>query len=61
MMRVAVTVGGRTKVTADRCNITMKDDSAWFNYEKPLHKYQLDMEKPYERAILLGLLHVRNI
>ena len=58
LMRVAVTVGGRTKVTADRCNITMRDPKAWYDNNLPLMKYQLDMGQPYERAILLNLLHL---
>ena len=32
LMRVAVTVGGRTTITADRCNITMKDAKAWYSF-----------------------------
>ena len=58
VMRTAITVGGRTKVTADRCNIVIRDDKAWFNYDKPLQKFQLDMQYPYEYAVALQLLMV---
>jgi len=54
-MRVAVSVGSRVKVTADNCNISIRDDSAWFDYQKPLQKYQLDLANPYERAVAFQL------
>ena len=36
------------------------DEFNYFRYDhgNPLMKYQLDMDKPYERAILLNLLHL---
>jgi hypothetical protein len=58
LMRLAVGIGGRIKVTADRCNISIVDSSAWFDLSKPLQKYQLDLESHYERAIALQLLHI---
>ena len=58
LMRLAVGMGGRLKVTADRCNISIVDPTAWFDLSKPLQKYQLDLESHYERAIALQLLHI---
>lgn len=55
LMRVAVSVGARVKVSAENCNNLIRDNAAWFNYDKPLHKYQLDLSKPYERAIALQI------
>ena len=41
-------VGQRLKISAQKCNITMRDSSSWFETDKPLRDYSLHLDDPYE-------------
>ena len=48
--------GSRVKVSAANCNITMRDSKCWFDMNKQIREYKLQMEIPFERAIAFALL-----
>jgi hypothetical protein len=58
LMLVPVLAGHRVKVSAAKCNITIKDPKCWFNFDSVIREYRLNMEDGYERAIALILLHL---
>jgi len=57
LMLVPTIAGQRVKVSARRCNVTIRDERCWFEFDKMLRVYAMDMEHPYHRAITLLMLH----
>jgi hypothetical protein len=57
LMLVPTIAGQRVKVSARRCNVTIRDERCWFEFDKMLRVYTMDMEHPYHRAITLLMLH----
>ncbi len=58
VMMIPMHIGTRTIVSAKDCNITMKDPKFWFDFDKPIREYNLNMSDGYERAISLLLLNI---
>ena len=58
VMMIPMHIGTRTIVSARDCNITMKDPKFWFDFDKPISEYNLNMSDGYERAISLLLLNI---
>jgi Ca2+-binding EF-hand superfamily protein len=58
LMTIPSTVGGRVKVSANGCNILIKDQESKFDLTSPDGVYELTMENPYDRAIAYKLLRL---
>lgn len=58
VMMIPMHIGTRTVVSAKDCNITMKDPKFWFDFDKPISEYNLNLTDGYERAIALLLLNI---
>lgn len=58
LMMIPILVGHRVKVTAAKCNVTIKDPKCWFDFERVVQDYHLNMEDGYERAIAMFLLYI---
>ena len=58
LMLVPMIAGNRVKVTAQRCNISIRDSRCWFDFEKLIRDYDLTMENGFHRAIAIMLLHL---
>ena len=60
LMLVPTISGMRVKISGQRCNITIRDARCWFDFEEFKENptpYALNMEHPFERAILMIVLH----
>lgn len=51
-------VGSRIRISAAACNIGIKDPNCWFDSSALLQEYELNLEKPFDRAIALLLLYI---
>ena len=58
LMLVPIIAGNRVKVSASACNISLRDSTCSFDFEKCIGEYKLDMSKGFERAIVIILLHM---
>lgn len=58
LMLVPMIAGNRVKVSAARCNISIRDARCWFDFEKLIRDYDLNMTDGYHRAIAIILLHL---
>jgi hypothetical protein len=58
LMLIPILAGNRVKISAAKCNITIKDPKCWFDFDKLIRPYDLDMEDGFERAICIILLHL---
>lgn len=58
LMLVPMVVGSRVKVSATKCNISLKDPKCPYDFQNLLQQYDLSMEDPFERAVLMILLHM---
>jgi hypothetical protein len=58
LMLVPILAGNRVRVSAAKCNITIKDPKCWFDFDRIVREYKLSMEDGYERAIAILLLHL---
>lgn len=58
IMMIPLILAGRVKVSAEQCNLKVKDQSCWFDFDKLPAKYMLKMEDHFERAVALLLLHL---
>jgi hypothetical protein len=58
LMLVPLIAGNRVKISAKRCNINIRDAKCWFDFEKLIREYELDMEKGFDRAVALLLSHL---
>jgi Ca2+-binding EF-hand superfamily protein len=58
LMTIPSSVGGRVKVSANGCNILIKDQTSKFDITSPDGVYELTMSHPYERAIAYKLLRL---
>jgi hypothetical protein len=59
LMLIPILAGGRVKISAAKCNVTIKDPNCWFDFDKLIKEYQpLDMENGFERAVCIFLLHL---
>jgi Ca2+-binding EF-hand superfamily protein len=56
LMQIPLMIGSRVKVTAAGCNFLIKDIDSKFDMTAPDGFYELDMQRPYERAIAFKLL-----
>ena len=57
LMLVPTIAGQRVKVSATRCNVTIRDSKCWFDFGDMLKSYALHMENPFHRAVAFYLLH----
>lgn len=57
-MMIPTIVGSRVKISASKCNVSLKDSGCYFDFENLLHEYNLDLSNHFERAIALLLLHL---
>jgi hypothetical protein len=58
LMMIPGVAGNRVKVTADNCNISIRDPKCWFDFDKMIGDYELDMTLGFDRAIAMLLLHM---
>lgn len=58
LMLVPILAGNRVRISASKCNATIKDPKCWFNFDQVVRDYRLNMEDGYERAIAIILLHI---
>lgn len=58
LMMIPLVCAGRVKVTAHQCNVTIRDQACWFNFDRLCGKYVLKMDDPYEKAIAIILMHL---
>jgi hypothetical protein len=59
LMLIPILAGGRVKISAAKCNVTIKDPNCWFDFDKLIKEYKpLDMEDGFERAVCIFLLHL---
>ena len=58
IMNLPAVVGSRLDISASDCNVSMRDPMCWFDESDPCGKYQLNMKKPYDRAVALRLMTI---
>lgn len=58
LMLIPTLAGNRVKVTAARCNVSIRDVRCWFDSDALLRNYDLDMSDGFHRAIAIVLLHL---
>jgi hypothetical protein len=59
LAQVPITVGGRVKVSAARCNLDVKyDTDSIFDLSRPCNTYSLNLDQPFDRALALKLIHL---
>lgn len=58
VMLVPLLAGNRVKVSATGCNISIKDANCWFNFDKLVQDYTLDLTDGFSRAVAIILLHL---
>lgn len=58
VMLVPLLAGNRVKISAARCNISIKDANCWFNFDKLARSYELDMTDGFSRAVAIVLLYL---
>ena len=58
LMAIPMAVGDRVLVTSSGCNIEIVDPNCWFNLSHPCGAYNLNLSKPYDRAVSFALLRL---
>ena len=58
LMLVPVVAGSRVRVTANNCNISLKDSKCFFDPGEPCGTYALHLDRPFERAIVFKMLEI---
>ena len=58
LMQIPLISGQRVKISAKGCNFLLRDIDSKFNMAEPQGFYELDMRRPYERAIAIKLLRL---
>ena len=58
LMLIPLLAGNRVRVSAARCNINIRDSRCWFDFDKLIRDFRLNMESGFERAIAIILLHL---
>eukprot|EP01034_Spumella_vulgaris_P028670 gene28670-35569_t len=58
LMLVPMIAGNRVKISAARCNVSIRDSKCWFDFVKLIREYPLNMDNGFERAIAIILLHI---
>ena len=58
VMLVPLFVGNRVSVSVTGCNVSIKDANCWFNFDKLLRDYSLDMTDGFARAVAIILLYL---
>jgi hypothetical protein len=58
LMLVPMVVGSRVKVSATKCNISLRDANCPYDFLHLLQDYDLNMEDVFERAVFMILLHM---
>jgi hypothetical protein len=56
LMYVSTAVGSRLVLSAARCNTSLRDESFWFDQERPCRSYNLDLSNNYDRAVAFKVL-----
>ena len=57
-MAIPMAVGDRVEVSSSGCNIDIVDPNSWFNLSHPCGSYNLDLSKPYDRAVSFAILRL---
>lgn len=57
IMLIPTLIGSRLKISCRKCNIAIKDPKCFFDSDKVLSEYALDLSKPFERAVAITLLY----
>lgn len=52
--------GNRVKISAAKCNISIRDARCNFDFEKLTKTYDLNMEKGFDRAIAIILVTISS-
>ena len=58
LMAIPMAVGDRVEVSSSGCNIDIVDPNSWFNLSHPCGSYNLDLSKPYDRAVSFAILRL---
>jgi hypothetical protein len=59
LMLIPILAGNRVRISASKCNITIKDPNCWFDFDKLIQEYPpLDLENGFDRAVSIFLLHL---
>ena len=58
LMMIPTIVGARVKISAQKCNVSLRDSACYFDFDNLLNDYKLELSKPFERAIALLLLQL---
>jgi hypothetical protein len=58
VMMIPMYVGNRVDVSSNKCNIEVKDAKPSFDFSKPCKAYNLDLSKPYDRAVAFALMRL---
>ena len=58
LMMIPKIVGSRVKISAQKCNVTLKDSACTFDFYHVLRSYKLDLSDHFQRAQALLLLHM---
>jgi hypothetical protein len=58
LLALNLTHGNRVKVDIRNCTLKLKDPTCWFQMHNPRGTYELDLARPYERAICIELLRI---
>ncbi len=56
LLALNLTHGNRIKVDIRNCTLKIKDPTCWFQMHHPRGSYDLDLSRPYERAVCIELL-----
>lgn len=51
-------VGSSLKISAVNCNITIRDPNCWFDASQLLHKFEIHLDRPFERSVALFVLNL---
>ena len=58
LMAIPMAVGDRVEVSSSGCNIDIVDPNSGFNLSHPCGSYNLDLSKPYDRAVSFAILRL---
>lgn len=58
LMLVPMIAGNRVKISAARCNVSIRDSKCDFDFVKLIRRYELNMENGFHRAQAIILLHL---
>eukprot|EP01038_Epipyxis_sp_PR26KG_P006330 gene6330-8716_t len=58
IMQISIEVGSRVNISAANCNTIATDSRCWYDPSQPCREYELNLDKPYDRAVAFHVLHV---